>query len=68
MQEVLKMSQLESFPVITIKTIIAEGNTVVIESTGIGRKKGNHTIRLTVMFTILKMAKSKNSLLISTQH
>jgi uncharacterized protein len=32
--EVFKMSQLESFPVITIKNILAEGNFVVIESTG----------------------------------
>ncbi len=40
--EVLKMAQLKNFPVITIKTIIAEGNTVVIESTGVATtKKGN---------------------------
>jgi ketosteroid isomerase-like protein len=32
--EVAKMSQLESFPVITIKNIIAEGNYTVVESTG----------------------------------
>ena len=32
--EVSKMLQLESFPVITIKNIVAEGNYVVIESTG----------------------------------
>ena len=32
--EVSKMSQLESFPVITIKNIVAEGDYVVIESTG----------------------------------
>lgn len=32
--EVAKMLQLESFPVITIKNIVAERNTVVIESTG----------------------------------
>lgn len=28
------MLQLESFPVITIKNIVAEGNYVVVESTG----------------------------------
>jgi uncharacterized protein len=32
--EVSKMLQLESFPVITIKNIVTEGNYVVIESTG----------------------------------
>jgi len=32
--EVSKMLQLESFPVITIKNIVAEGGYVVIESTG----------------------------------
>jgi len=32
--EVAKMQQLESFPVITIKNIVAEGDYVVIESTG----------------------------------
>ena len=32
--EVSKMLQLEYFPVITIKNVIAEGNYVVIESTG----------------------------------
>ena len=32
--EVSKMLQLQSFPVITIKNIIAEGNNVVVESTG----------------------------------
>jgi uncharacterized protein len=32
--EVSKMLQLESFPVITIKNIVAEGDFVVIESTG----------------------------------
>ncbi len=41
--EVSKMSQLENFPVITIKNIIAEGNYVVIESTGKARtKSGKH--------------------------
>ena len=39
---VLKMSQLESFPLITIKSVIEEGNIVVIESTGVATtKKGN---------------------------
>ncbi len=38
-QEILKMSQLESFPVITIKTVISEGNIVVIESTGVATTK-----------------------------
>jgi uncharacterized protein len=32
--EVSKMLQLESFPVITIKNIVADGDFVVIESTG----------------------------------
>lgn len=32
--EVLKMQELESFPEITVKNIIAEGDYVVIESTG----------------------------------
>ncbi len=32
--EVSKMLQLESFPVITIKNVVAEGNCVVVESTG----------------------------------
>ena len=32
--EISKMLQLESFPVITIKNIVAEGYYVVIESTG----------------------------------
>ena len=32
--EVSKMLQLESFPVVTIKNIVAEGDYVVIESTG----------------------------------
>ena len=37
--EVSKMSQLESFPVITIKNILAEGNYVVLESTGEAKTK-----------------------------
>jgi ketosteroid isomerase-like protein len=37
--EVSKMQQLESFPVITIKNIIAEGDFVVIESTGVAKTK-----------------------------
>jgi uncharacterized protein len=37
--EVSKMLQLESFPVITIKNIVTEGNYVVIESTGKARTK-----------------------------
>jgi ketosteroid isomerase-like protein len=32
--EVSKMLQLESFPVITVKNVISEGNLVVVESTG----------------------------------
>lgn len=32
--EVSKMIQLESYPIITIKNIVAEGDYVVIESTG----------------------------------
>jgi ketosteroid isomerase-like protein len=38
--EVSKMQQLESFPDITIKNIISEGNFVVIESTGKATTKG----------------------------
>ena len=37
--EVSKMLQLESFPVITIKNVVAEGNYVVVESTGEARTK-----------------------------
>ena len=37
--EVYKMVQLESFPVITIKNVIAEGNHVVVESTGKAKTK-----------------------------
>jgi uncharacterized protein len=32
--EVSKMLQLKSFPVITVKNVIAEGNLVAVESTG----------------------------------
>jgi uncharacterized protein len=37
--EVSKMLQLESFPVITIKNVVAEGNCVVVESTGKAKTK-----------------------------
>ena len=37
--EISKMSQLQSYPVITIKNIIAEENFVVIESTGKAKTK-----------------------------
>jgi uncharacterized protein len=37
--EVSKMLQLESFPVITIKNIVAEENYIVIESTGEAKTK-----------------------------
>ena len=37
--EVSKMLQLESFPVITINNIVAEGDYVVIESTGEAKTK-----------------------------
>jgi uncharacterized protein len=37
--EVSKMLQLESFPDITIKNIVADGNCVVIESTGKAKTK-----------------------------
>ena len=37
--EVSKMLQLESFPIITIKNIVADGNCVVIESTGKAKTK-----------------------------
>ena len=37
--EVSKMSQLQSFPVITIKNVIAEENYVVIESSGKAKTK-----------------------------
>lgn len=39
MLEASKMLQLESFPVITIKNIVAEGDYVVIESTGEAKTK-----------------------------
>jgi uncharacterized protein len=40
--DVLEMQQLESFPVVTIKNIVAAGHYVVIESTGEAKtKKGN---------------------------
>jgi ketosteroid isomerase-like protein len=38
--EVNKMAQLERFPAITIKTIIGEGDVVVVESTGEAQTKG----------------------------
>jgi uncharacterized protein len=37
--EVSKMLELESFPVITIKNSVAEGNYVVVESTGEAKTK-----------------------------
>ena len=37
--EVSKMLQLESFPVITIKNVVAEGNCVVVESIGEAKTK-----------------------------
>lgn len=37
--EVSKMLQLESFPIITIKNVVAEGDFVVVESTGKARTK-----------------------------
>jgi uncharacterized protein len=37
--EVSKMLQLESYPVITIKNIVAEGHCVVLESTGEAKTK-----------------------------
>ena len=37
--EVSKMLQLESFPVITIKNIVAQGDYVVVESTGKAKTK-----------------------------
>ena len=37
--EVSKMSQLESYPVITLKNILAEGDYVVVESTGEAKTK-----------------------------
>src|SRR4028119_1085159 len=37
--EVSKMLQLESFPVITIKNIVAQENYVVVESTGVAKTK-----------------------------
>lgn len=40
--ELLKMSQLESFPVVTINNIICESDFVIIESKGVAKtKKGN---------------------------
>lgn len=40
--EVSKMQQLESFPVITIKNIVAEGDYVVVESTGEAKTKNGN--------------------------
>jgi uncharacterized protein len=40
--EVSKMLQLESFPVITIKNIVAEGNYVVVESSGEAKTKNGN--------------------------
>jgi len=37
--EVSKMLQLESFPVISIKNVVAEGDCVVVESTGKAKTK-----------------------------
>jgi uncharacterized protein len=37
--EVSKMLQLESFPLVTIKNIVAEGNYVVVESAGEAKTK-----------------------------
>jgi uncharacterized protein len=37
--EVTKMLQLESFPLVTIKNIVAEGNYVVVESAGEAKTK-----------------------------
>jgi ketosteroid isomerase-like protein len=37
--EVSKMLQLESFPVITIKNIVTEGDYVIVESTGEAKTK-----------------------------
>lgn len=39
MLEVSNMLQLESFPEITIKNVVMEGNYVVVESTGKARTK-----------------------------
>jgi ketosteroid isomerase-like protein len=38
--EVSRMVQLESFPAITINTVVCEGNIVVVESTGEATTKG----------------------------
>ena len=40
--EVSKMQQLESLPVITIKNIVAEGDYVVVESTGEAKTKNGN--------------------------
>src|SRR5688500_18767794 len=40
--EVSKMLQLESFPVITIKNIVAEGNYVIVESNGEAKTKNGN--------------------------
>ena len=37
--EANRMAQLESFPVITIRTVVGEGDVVVVESTGKARTK-----------------------------
>ena len=40
--EVSKMQQLESFPVVTVKNIVAEGDYVVVESTGEAKTKNGN--------------------------
>ena len=40
--EVSKVQQLESFPVVTIKNIVAEGDYVVVESTGEAKTKNGN--------------------------
>ncbi len=53
--EVLKMQNLESFPEITITNIIAEGEYVVVESTGKATSRtGKSYNQPIVTFTALK--------------
>ena len=54
--EISRISQLQSYPVITIKNIIAEENFVVIESTGEAKPEAdNHITSVIATFLNLKM-------------
>jgi len=67
--EVSKMLQLESFPVITIKNVVAEGNFAVVESTRKASTKMERLmIRPIVMFFNLITRNFRKSPLTLIQH